>query len=260
MDSFKPNIETADFLDGYKTYFGAEYLTTGKSAQLTTERTRTEIDRLIKLLNLTGSERILDVGCGWGRHVLELARRGYDVTGIDQSETMIARANELARAEGLISAFVVQEMEDIDYIDAYDLGIALFGSFGYSRDDDVHLSILSRLHRALRDGGRLCIEQWNRDKYIRLDGQRQTHEHNGATIIEYHAFDHTTGRMNILRRYITAEDAREFKVSFRLFAVDELRNLLTSAGFERINIYGDLDGNPLTSETPRMVVVAGKDK
>jgi cyclopropane fatty-acyl-phospholipid synthase-like methyltransferase len=260
MDSFKPDTETADFLDGYKTYFGAEYLTTGKSAQLTTERTRTEIDRLIKLLGLKGKERVLDIGCGWGRHIMELARRGYDVTGIDQSETMIAKANELAQAEGLKAAFIVQEMEDIDYIDAYDLCIAMFGSFGYSLNNDVHLMILTNLHRALHQGGRLCLEQWNRNRYIQLDGQQQSHEHKGMTIVEDHAFDQNAGRMNILRQYITGEDAREFRVSFRLFTVDELRNLLTSAGFKRIDVYGDLDGGTLKPDSPTMVVVAAAGK
>lgn len=260
MDSYKPDIETADFLDGYKTYFGPEYLTTGKSAQLTTERTRTEIDHLIKLLNLKGKERILDIGCGWGRHVLELARRGYDVTGIDQSETMIAKARELMRTEGLKTEFIVQEMEDIACTDTYDLAIAMFGSFGYSRNDDVHLSILTSLHRALRPSGRLCLEQWNRDRYIQLDGQQQTHEHKGTAIVEDHTFDQKTGRMNILRRYVTGGNAHDFRVSFRLFTVDELRNLLVSAGFGRINVYGNFDGNAPRPESPTMVVVADKGK
>lgn len=259
MDSPKPNIETPDFLDGYKTYFGAEYLTTGKSAQLTTERTRNEIDRLVKLLNLSGSERILDIGCGWGRHVLELTRRGYDVTGIDQSETMIAKALELMNAEGLKAEFIVQEMEEIDFADRFDLGIAMFGSFGYSLNDDVHLMILTNLHRALRKGGRLCLEQWNRDRYIQLDGQRQSHEHHGTIIVEDHVFDEAAGRMNILRRYISGEDSREFKVSFRLFAIEELRCLLTAAGFGRIDVYGDLDGRVMQDDLPRIVVVTAKE-
>lgn len=261
MDSFKPDIETVDFLDGYKTYFGAEYLTTGKSAQLTTERTRTEIDLLIKLLKLTEKERVLDIGCGWGRHVAELARRGYAVTGIDQSEAMIAKAREIMRTERLKADLIVQNMEDIDYSDEYDVAMALFGSFGFSKDDDVHLSILTRLRKALRKGGRLCLEQWNRDKYVQLDGQQQSHEHEGTTIVEDHTFDAVRGRMNIRRRYITGGDCREYKVSLRLFTVDEIRRLLTTAGFGRIDVYGDLDGGGFGSELPRMVVVgaAGKD-
>ncbi len=249
-------MDSSDFLTGYKTYFGAEYLTTGKSAQLTTERTRTEIDRLIKLLKLTGNERVLDIGCGWGRHVAELTRRGYDVTGIDQSEAMIAKAKEIMHAEGLKVDLIVKNMQDIDYSDEYDVGLALFGSFGYSNDDDVHLSVLTRLRNALRKDGRLCLEQWNRDRYIQMDGQQQSHEHEGTTIVEDHAFDRSQGRMNILRKYISGTDCREFRVSFRLFTVDELRALLMKAGFRRIDVYGDLDGGILRPELPRMVVVA----
>ncbi len=248
------------FLDGYKTYFGKEYMETGKSAQLTTERTRTEIDRLIGLLNLTGKEKILDVGCGWGRHAAELARRGYAVTGIDQSEAMIAKADEIMRQEGLKATLVVQNMEDIVYSDAFDIGISLFGSFGYSWKDDVHLSILTHLRQALRKGGRLCLEQWNRARLLELDGKQTSLEHKGTTIVEDRKFDEVQGRMNIRRRYVTGGDCMERRVSFRLFTGDEIHDLLTTAGFEKVDVYGDFDGGAFRPDSRTMVVVATVEK
>ena len=74
-----------------------------------------QVDFLIKQLHLKGTEKILDLACGFGRHSLEFARRGYDVTGIDITPAYIDYANEQAKKENLNAKFICQDIRTITF-------------------------------------------------------------------------------------------------------------------------------------------------
>ena len=74
--------------------------------------------------------RILDAPCGFGRHSLALARRGFDVTGVDLSETELQRAKERAAEVGLPLQLVRQDMRDMEFSGEFDLALNLFSSIG----------------------------------------------------------------------------------------------------------------------------------
>jgi 2-polyprenyl-3-methyl-5-hydroxy-6-metoxy-1,4-benzoquinol methylase len=79
-----------------------------------TKGTMGEVDFIEKEISFNKSLKILDIGCGTGRHSLELARRGYDVTGIDLSESMIDKARSLALAENLKIDFRVKDARNFN--------------------------------------------------------------------------------------------------------------------------------------------------
>ncbi len=79
------------------------------------EDTNRQVDFLVDQLQLHGTEKILDLACGFGRHSLELARRGYDVTGIDITPAYIAYANEQAEKENLKARFICEDIRSITY-------------------------------------------------------------------------------------------------------------------------------------------------
>ena len=79
------------------------------------EDTSRQVDFLIKQLQLKGTEKILDLACGFGRHSLEFARRGYDVTGIDITPVYIDYANEQAKKENLNAKFICQDIRTITF-------------------------------------------------------------------------------------------------------------------------------------------------
>lgn len=100
------------------------------------EDTNRQVDFLIKQLHLKGTEKILDLACGFGRHSLEFARRGYDVTGIDITTAYIDYANEQAKKENLNAKFICQDIRTITFDKEFDVVLNMAdGAIGYLEDD-----------------------------------------------------------------------------------------------------------------------------
>src|SRR5690606_25431523 len=112
------------------------------------QRARREGDFLEQALQLSPGSRILDCGCGEGRHALELARRGYGVTGLDISGEFIARARARAEAESLAVNFEQGDMRLLDEVAHYDAVIFMDVAFGIF-DDVGNQAVLVKAARAL---------------------------------------------------------------------------------------------------------------
>ena len=89
-----------------------------------------EVDQLTKFLKLQPPAKVLDLCCGVGRHSLELARRGFDVTGVDRTDVYLRRAQRQADSEGLKIEFVQKDMRQFCRPNTFDLTLNLFTSFG----------------------------------------------------------------------------------------------------------------------------------
>ena len=132
-----------------------------------TKGTKQEVDYLVGALDLEPSMSILDIGCGPGRHVLEVARRGFRVTGIDVSSTFIDIARKKAVEEALGSArFEVIDARDaltlIDAVGVVDRVVCLCqGAFGVMREDGEDEAVLRTISTVLRPGGRMALSAFN---------------------------------------------------------------------------------------------------
>lgn len=115
-----------------------------------TKNTIPEVDFLLEVLSLQQGSSILDVGCGTGRHSIELARRGYAVTGLDLSSEMLSRAADAARSAGVNVNWIRSDATKFSLSGKYDGAICLCeGAFGLlgQRDDSIDqpLSILCNI-------------------------------------------------------------------------------------------------------------------
>src|SRR5580765_3179713 len=124
-----------------------------------TKGTRQEVDHVVAALDLKPGERVLDVGCGPGRHAHELARRGIMVHGVDIS----ARFVELARANAPEGAtFERLDARTLPFDAEFDAAICLCqGAFGLMTADGEDEAVLAGIARALRSGGRLALTAFN---------------------------------------------------------------------------------------------------
>jgi SAM-dependent methyltransferase len=132
--------------------------------QAFTTGTEQEATFLVESLGLSGGDRVLDAGCGPGRHALALARRGVEVVGVDLSPDFIELARAAAVTQGLAEEvrFEVADVRALSYDGEFDAVICLCqGGFGLLGGGDGEVRALARLAAALRSGGRLAVSAFN---------------------------------------------------------------------------------------------------
>ncbi|HEU5298507.1 MAG TPA: class I SAM-dependent methyltransferase [bacterium] len=222
-----------------------------------TKKAVKEVRDLLRLLDLQPPARVLDVPCGYGRHALELARRGFTVTGIDASPVQLARAREEAGKAGVAVDLREVDARELPFEGEFDLAINMFLSFGYFETDAEHLAMLAGIARALRPGGRFLMHLWNREYEIRYFDQYQVDRSGDVVEVEEWEFDHLRGRLNWKNTAFFPDGRREsWWHSIRAYTIAELRGLLERAGLRLEAVYGGLGGEPYSIESEESVLIA----
>jgi SAM-dependent methyltransferase len=118
------------------------------------DRTGAEVDRALAMLGAQGGERVLDMACGTGRHSLELARRGFDVVGVDISSDLLAIAESDAESDSLGASFLAADLRELDFDEEFDLVLNLNdGAIGYFETEEENHRTFEVIGAALRPGG-----------------------------------------------------------------------------------------------------------
>jgi SAM-dependent methyltransferase len=246
----------ANWYDGF---FEGEYLDLVVPG-IEAERTLREVDFVVEKLELEPGARVLDVACGHGRHSLELARRGFRVVGVDLSPRSLERAREAARGEGLDVEFVHSDMRELDFEDEFDAAINLFTSFGYFESDDEDRRVVERVARALWPGGRFVVDMNN---VLSLAGRYQLRLWDevaeGVLLLQEHDWDVVAGRNRAVWTFVKPDGSRpELRHTVRMYAPWELARLVEGGGLKVEAGWGDFDGDPLTHQSRRVILVARK--
>ena len=123
-----------------------------------TQGTIGEVDFIEQEISYDKKKRILDIGCGTGRHSIELACRGYNVTGIDLSKAQLARAREKMAEKSVDVDFIRMDARELDYINEFDTVIMLCeGGFPLMETDEMNFKILENATRSLKPGGKIIF-------------------------------------------------------------------------------------------------------
>jgi SAM-dependent methyltransferase len=213
--------------------------------------------RAATLLGLRPGAAVLDLGCGFGRVSVPLARMGFCVTGVDQHAGFVAHAREWARREGVLATFHEGEMSAVAVAQPFDAVLCVFNSFGYYADPALDQRVLETAHAALRPGGRFLLEAAHRDGVVRTMHAR---ERQGADRHwrEEPAFDLVTGVVET-RWTVTREGAtKTFASRWRPYTVTELGVMLRAAGFAAARFYSDMDGSPPSLDSYMVVALADR--
>jgi 2-polyprenyl-3-methyl-5-hydroxy-6-metoxy-1,4-benzoquinol methylase len=210
--------------------------------------TEQEVAFLVGTLGLGPGTRVLDVGCGPGRHSLALARRGVPVEGIDLSPDFVRLAREAATKEGLPAVFRELDVRDLDAAGEYDAVVCLcqggFGLLGGDAEEDV----LRRIARAARPGGAVALTAFSLAFALRW-------------FEEGEELDPRTG---VLHERATIRDRdgaeREFDLWTTCFTVRELALLARDAGLVVDAVHGVRPGEyaatPPTLDHPELLLLA----
>ncbi len=216
-----------------------------------TRGTAQEVAFLIDLLKLPEPSHILDIGCGVGRHSLALARRGYQLTGIDISSGMIQVASRAALEEKLPAEFIATDARHFDAENAFDAAICLCeGAFGLLGSQADHLHVLRRIHRALRPSGQFVLTAINALSAAQRAAEVERFDPYSCTSTE--------------RITITGEnhEQREVQIWTTAFTYPQLELMLQTAGFTVEAGYGCIAGNfsrkPLEIADMEIMMIARK--
>jgi len=229
-----------------------------------TQGTQGEVDFIEKEIDFDKNKRILDIGCGTGRHVIELAKRGYNVTGIDLSESQLNRAIEKAKKENLGINFLRADARTLDFHDEFDAAIMICeGAFSLMETDEMNFKILENARNALKPKGKLILTTLNAlfplynsiEKFMEEQGY-QTRDH---------CFDLLTLRQTDTTE-ITDDSGKKKSITGneRYYMPSEMTWYLQSLHFKNIGIYGCKLGqfsrhDPLTTGDFEMLVIAEKE-
>jgi len=221
--------------------------------------TGAEVDDVISLLEIQPGAEILDLGCGQGRHSLELARRGYKVTGLDRTAAYIKEARKLATAESLAVEFIEADMRSFVRENAYSHVVNLFTSgISYFEDIREDKRIISNVYNSLKPGGRFLIQTIGKEILARIFQKKDWVERDGAFLLRERNIERDWSWIN--NRWIFIRDGRikEYRIAHRLYAASELSALVADCGFAEVKILSDLKGGPYDNTAKRLVVVASK--
>jgi len=232
------------------------------------EHTCEEVNFIVDALCLRGDERVLDLACGFGRHALELARRGYSVVGVDITPAYIADARSTAEQENLAVEFLQADVRTVSFEDEFDVVLNMAdGAIGYFETDEENLKLFDVIGRALRLGGKhlmgVCSAAHARKHFPKRHWEAGKRSLSLADL----QWNADTSRM-IYRSHVfkfgetLAPIADEFPptdaVGTRLYTLEELEDILGERGLEILAAYGGYDVAIPASEDRLMQVVCSQ--
>lgn len=224
------------------------------------EKTPEEVTNIISLLKISSGAFVLDLGCGPGRHSLEIARRGFSIIGVDRTKTYLEKARKQAETEALKVEFIQEDMRSFCKPDTFDVAINLFTSFGYFEDIRDDKKVIKNVYSSLKNKGVFLIDIMGKEVLARIFLERNWYKVNDIIVLEERKVCKNWGWIE--NRWIMIKDGKveECKISHRLYSAVELTELLNSCGFNAIDLYGDLTGAPYDHTAKRLVLVAHKGK
>jgi len=222
------------------------------------EATQQQVEGILAYLGLDPGASILDLACGYGRIAIPLARRGFRVTGLDLSETLLGQARATAAEAGVEVTWHQGDMRQIPWTEAFDAVINIFSSFGYFATEEENREVLEGVARALRPGGRFLIDVVNRDWRVRQDLQRHWFEAGDLLILADPWLDPVEGRAGEIWRWLEGGQWQSLEFNVRIYTATELKALIEATGLRWRTVYGGWGGEPFGPESRRIIALAEK--
>jgi len=227
-------------------------------AAVSDEQTRAEADFIEKQLRLAAKARVLDVPCGNGRLAIELARRGFELTGVDIATEFVDEAKRNSLAAGVDIEWHGRDMRNLPWTNEFDGAFCFGNSFGYL-DDNENADFLNVVSRTLKSGARFILDAPAVAECILPNFlPSRSIEIAGIAVSIEHRYDHELGRM--FNDFTFTRDGIEDRrpSSQRVYTYRELAELLRAAGLEVVSAYASLAEDAFKLGANRLLMVTAK--
>jgi len=222
------------------------------------ESTIRQCDFIENVLKPLEHAKILDLACGPGRHSIELAKRGYKVTGFDYSETFLIKAKTFAKEAGVNVRLVQGDMRELPFQNEFDIVINIFTSFGYFQKEEDHLNVLKGIAKSLKLGGNFLLDTINRDWLVRHFQSKHWSEGKDFLLLEESKLDLKHNRSEAKWILLRGNKQKVYRHSLRIFTLRELMDLMSQANLKVLSYYGNFDQKPWNFDNNRTIIVAEK--
>jgi glycine/sarcosine N-methyltransferase len=232
-------------------------------------RLEREMPLLEGLLTENGARRVLDVACGTGHHAIALAAQGFEVVGSDVSEGMVTEARRNAKARDAAATFLQAGLGGLRgaALGSFDAALCLGNSLPSTLSEAALHDALADISAVLGPDGTLIIQNLNydrvwprRERFMPL----QTYRHDEEEwlffrFVDFHQ-ETLTFNMVVLHRSGEKWDYAAGATELRPIFSEDLKRLLESTGFARVDFYGDYDQNPYRPDTSGDLIVVARKK
>lgn len=220
------------------------------------------IEKILKKEMNSRPELVLDLGCGTGKMTLELATRGYDMTGIDCSPEMLDIARNLAEEAGHDILWLCQDMREFELYGTVDAAVCCLDCLNHLIDYEDLKQCLALVRNYLIPDGIFIFDVNGRFKFENVYADRAyTMEEEGGVCIWQNYYD---AESRLCDFYITlfkeVKDGRyeryDDEQTERMYTLEEIKSALADTGMEFLGAYSDFDFNEASDESERIYIVA----
>jgi SAM-dependent methyltransferase len=218
-------------------------------------------EQMAKVVALTkpSGRNVLDLCCGPGRCSVALAKRGFAVTGVDRTKYLLDKGRARVRTARVKIEWVEKDMRDFVRPESFALVVSMFTSFGYFDDKREDITVLENMFASLQPGGVCLIDVVGKERLAKiLQLTSSSVLDDGTMLVERREIFDDWTRIRNEWLVIKEGKVKSFKFHHTVYSGEELRYLMERAGFERIHLYGSLDGAEYGPNAERLVAVGKK--
>ncbi len=234
------------------------------------ENTVSEVDFIIQALKLKGNENVLDIACGYGRHSLELARRGFKVTGVDSCKLFIDDAKENASKEKLSAEFICSDLRELTFNGHFDVVLNMAdGAIGYFETDEENLKTFDLIANSLKPGGKhlmgICSADHAKKHFPKRHWEAGSqslsladflwNEKDSRMLYRGHVFEFGSTLPTFPDKFPSSGDR-----GIRLYTFEELKSILNSRNIEITASYSAYDCTMPRSDKSLMQIICSNKK
>jgi ubiquinone/menaquinone biosynthesis C-methylase UbiE len=208
------------------------------------DQVRLEANGLCNLLHLPPASRVIDIGCGHGRHAIALAERGLDVIGLDFAVTLLDRARHLTAGAGAQVRWIRGDMRRLPFRSGCAGAAIVMDAFGFFDTEDEHEAVLREAARVLMTGGHLALKVVNGGPVLDAFRERDREEGDGTVVSVSRTLTLDPPRLTERIRVSGSHGHGEYERCQRLYRAEELCAAFEHAGFAIAGVFARSDGTP----------------
>jgi len=245
----------------FKSFFNNDYWLTYNFVD-SKEKTNREARFIEKALKLNKNNKILDLCCGYGRHSIQLRKKGYNLFGYDLSPDLLKKAKIESGKQNANFYLVRGDARNLSFQNRkFDKAFNFKTSFGYFKDSKEDYKLLEEVSRVLKPGGLLLLDTKNKNYVTKHLVPFEKIEINNVGVENRQRLDSKTGCIITERKMVFLDGRKKrYIVRNRFYTPKRLQKMLENAGFVVKTIYGSYAGEKFNTSSPRMIVIAKKVK